>query len=155
MQSGSFTTLNETRDTVHSKEINKLVSGVWLTHIRSSNLINPLLFVVLPGLDLPILSFQKLYKAKHEKDKGKSQYNLMAVPPDVQHAIDVAKSQSSVSWLLHNCTAITFFIDFNYGAQSTGWDSLVFSLVSLLMSWSVCSTHCILSALLPNATGCL
>ena len=28
MQSGSFTTLPETRDTVHSKEINKLISGV-------------------------------------------------------------------------------------------------------------------------------
>lgn len=28
MQSGSFTTLSETRDTAHSKEINKLVSGV-------------------------------------------------------------------------------------------------------------------------------
>ena len=28
MQSGSFTTLPETRDTVHSKEVNKLISGV-------------------------------------------------------------------------------------------------------------------------------
>lgn len=33
MQSGSFTTLRETRDTAHSKEINKLVSGVQLPHI--------------------------------------------------------------------------------------------------------------------------
>lgn len=36
MQSGSFTTLPETRDTAHSKEINKLVSGVKLPHGRSS-----------------------------------------------------------------------------------------------------------------------
>lgn len=28
MQSGSFTTLPETRDTAHSKEVNKLISGV-------------------------------------------------------------------------------------------------------------------------------
>lgn len=28
MQSGSFTTLSETRDTAHSKEVEKLVSGV-------------------------------------------------------------------------------------------------------------------------------
>ena len=49
-----------------------------------------------------ILSLQKLYKAKFEKEKGKSEYNNMIVPPDVQHAIDVAKTQSSVS-RLHNC----------------------------------------------------
>uniref|UniRef100_A0A3Q3FLS3 Nebulette n=1 Tax=Labrus bergylta TaxID=56723 RepID=A0A3Q3FLS3_9LABR len=67
MQSGSFTTLPETRDTVHSKQINKLISG-------------------------------KLYKAKFEKEKGKSIYNQMIVPPDVQHAIDVAKCQSNVSY---------------------------------------------------------
>lgn len=30
MQSGSFTTLSETRDTAHSKEVNKLISGVKL-----------------------------------------------------------------------------------------------------------------------------
>lgn len=42
---------------------------------------------------------QTLYKAKFEKEKGKSEYNNMTVPPDVQHAIDVAKCQSSVSLL--------------------------------------------------------
>lgn len=42
---------------------------------------------------------QKLYKQKFEKEKGKSEYNNMTVPPDVQHAIDVAKSQSNVSLL--------------------------------------------------------
>lgn len=40
---------------------------------------------------------QKLYKEKFEKAKGKSEYNNMTVPPDVQHAIDVAKNQSNVS----------------------------------------------------------
>lgn len=39
---------------------------------------------------------QKVYKAKYEKEKGKSIYNLMTVPPDVQHAMDVAKNQSNV-----------------------------------------------------------
>lgn len=39
---------------------------------------------------------QKVYKAKYEKERGKSIYNLMTVPPDVQHAMDVAKSQSNV-----------------------------------------------------------
>uniref|UniRef100_A0A3Q3AK77 Nebulin n=1 Tax=Kryptolebias marmoratus TaxID=37003 RepID=A0A3Q3AK77_KRYMA len=67
MQSGSFTTLSETRDTAHSREVKKLVST-------------------------------KEYKAKFEKEKGKSVYNHMIVPPDVQHAIDVAKSQSNVAY---------------------------------------------------------
>lgn len=40
---------------------------------------------------------QKVYKQKFEKEKGKSEYNNMTVPPDVQHAIDVAKNQSNVS----------------------------------------------------------
>ncbi|KAI4788154.1 hypothetical protein KUCAC02_036038, partial [Chaenocephalus aceratus] len=53
--------------TVHSKEINKLISG-------------------------------KLYKAKFEKDKGKSVYNNMVVPPEVQHAMGVAKSQSNIQY---------------------------------------------------------
>uniref|UniRef100_A0A3Q3MJH9 Nebulette n=1 Tax=Labrus bergylta TaxID=56723 RepID=A0A3Q3MJH9_9LABR len=78
LYSGSFTTLPETRDTVHSKQINKLISG-------------------------------KLYKAKFEKEKGKSIYNQMIVPPDVQHAIDVAKCQSNVS-RLHNDANIFFYI---------------------------------------------
>lgn len=45
---------------------------------------------------------QKVYKAKYEKEKGKSIYNLMTVPPDVQHAMDVAKNQSNVG-RLHCC----------------------------------------------------
>lgn len=40
---------------------------------------------------------QNLYKEKFEKAKGKSEYNNMTVPPDVQHAIGVAKNQSNVS----------------------------------------------------------
>lgn len=43
------------------------------------------------------LSLQKVYKAKFEKEKGKSVYNQMIVPPDIKHAMDVAKSQSNVS----------------------------------------------------------
>lgn len=39
---------------------------------------------------------QKVYKAKYEKERGKSIYNVMTVPPDVQHAMDVAKNQSNV-----------------------------------------------------------
>lgn len=38
-----------------------------------------------------------MYKEKFEKEKGKSIYNHMIVPPDVQHAMDVAKNQSNVS----------------------------------------------------------
>lgn len=40
---------------------------------------------------------QKLYKQKFEKEKGKSVYSNMTVPPDVKHAIEVAKNQSNVS----------------------------------------------------------
>lgn len=40
---------------------------------------------------------QNLYKEKFEKAKGKSEYNNMTVPPDVKHAMNVAKSQSNVS----------------------------------------------------------
>lgn len=40
---------------------------------------------------------QNLYKEKFEKQKGKSEYSNMTVPPDVEHAIGVAKSQSNVS----------------------------------------------------------
>ncbi|XP_034002989.1 nebulin isoform X8 [Trematomus bernacchii] len=40
----------------------------------------------------------KLYKAKFEKDKGKSVYNNMVVPPEVQHAMGVAKSQSNIQY---------------------------------------------------------
>lgn len=39
---------------------------------------------------------QKLYKEKFEKEKGKSNYNQMSAPPDVQHAMEVAKNQSNV-----------------------------------------------------------
>lgn len=51
--------------------------------------------------DISFLSLQNVYKAKFEKEKGKSVYNQMIVPPDVKHAMDVAKSQSNVSEL-HN-----------------------------------------------------
>lgn len=54
------------------------------------------------------LSLQKLYKAKFEKEKGKSVYNHMITPPDVQHAMDVAKNQSNVSHL-HNCAKMTLY----------------------------------------------
>ncbi|XP_037645679.1 nebulin isoform X42 [Sebastes umbrosus] len=40
----------------------------------------------------------KLYKAKFEKEKGKSIYNHMITPPDVQHAMGVAKNQSNVAY---------------------------------------------------------
>lgn len=60
-------------------------------------------------LDLTFfLSLQKLYKAKFEKEKGKSVYNHMVVPPDVQHAMTVAKNQSSVSHL-HSCAKIPLY----------------------------------------------
>uniref|UniRef100_A0A3B5MXL6 Nebulin n=1 Tax=Xiphophorus couchianus TaxID=32473 RepID=A0A3B5MXL6_9TELE len=41
---------------------------------------------------------EKQYKQKFEKERGKSVYNHMIVPPDVQHAMDVAKSQSNVAY---------------------------------------------------------
>lgn len=44
-----------------------------------------------------------MYKAKYEKERGKSIYNMMTVPPDVQHAMDVAKNQSNVR-LPHHCS---------------------------------------------------
>uniref|UniRef100_A0A3Q3II67 Nebulette n=1 Tax=Monopterus albus TaxID=43700 RepID=A0A3Q3II67_MONAL len=65
IHSGKFTTLPVTRDTAHSREVNKLVS-------------------------------KNVYKEKFEKEKGKSEYNHMIEPPDVQHAMDVAKKQSSI-----------------------------------------------------------
>uniref|UniRef100_A0A4W5RSK0 Uncharacterized protein n=1 Tax=Hucho hucho TaxID=62062 RepID=A0A4W5RSK0_9TELE len=53
-------------------------------------------------LPLPFLSPpfcpQKQYKQKFEKEKGKSKYNNMSVPPDVQHAMDVAKNQSNFAY---------------------------------------------------------
>ncbi|KPP78997.1 nebulin-like, partial [Scleropages formosus] len=67
MQSGSFTTLPQTRDTTHSREITKLVSG-------------------------------KVYKKKFEEEKGKAKYNIMVAPPDVKHAMDVAKNQSNYAY---------------------------------------------------------
>uniref|UniRef100_A0A668A059 Uncharacterized protein n=1 Tax=Myripristis murdjan TaxID=586833 RepID=A0A668A059_9TELE len=53
---------------------------------------------VLVALTLISPPLQKLYKAEFEKEKGKSKYNKMIVPPDVQHAMDVAKSQSSFAY---------------------------------------------------------
>ncbi|MEQ2203573.1 hypothetical protein XENOCAPTIV_000916 [Xenoophorus captivus] len=41
---------------------------------------------------------KKLVSEKFEKEKGKSVYNQMIVPPDVQHAMDVAKNQSNVRY---------------------------------------------------------
>lgn len=87
------------------------------------------------------LSFQKLYKAKFEKEKGKSVYNNMIVPPDVQHAMAVAKNQSSVSHLHDD---IVFVVSQPLIAH-----------ISLLMCLSVFATYCILSALLLNPTGFL
>lgn len=97
MQSGSFTTLPETRDTAHSKEINKLVSGVTLPRGRTAHRLDVCHLRRLTTSLSPSLSLQKVYKAKFEKEKGKSIYNQMIVPPDVKHAMDVAKSQSNVS----------------------------------------------------------
>lgn len=66
---------------------------------------------------------QKVYKSKYEKEKGKSIYNLMTVPPDVQHAMDVAKNQSNVRRLRcgpvsENLSCITHFFLFS---PSTGF----------------------------------
>lgn len=97
MQSGSFTTLSETRDTAHSKEINKLVSGVCSFHQSELSRIIDILYVGVNPHIVILFYVQKLYKAKFEKEKGKSEYNNMTVPPDVQHAMDVARNQSSVS----------------------------------------------------------
>uniref|UniRef100_A0A8C7LQP9 Nebulin n=1 Tax=Oncorhynchus mykiss TaxID=8022 RepID=A0A8C7LQP9_ONCMY len=55
------------------------------------SLLLPLTFLSLPFCP------QKQYKKKFEKEKGKSKYNNMSVPPDVQHAMDVAKNQSNVN----------------------------------------------------------
>ncbi|KAK7939466.1 hypothetical protein WMY93_002792 [Mugilogobius chulae] len=49
-------------------------------------------------IDFYLVFCRKLYKEKFEKDKGKSEYNNMTVPPDVQHAMDVAKSQSNFAY---------------------------------------------------------
>lgn len=100
MQSGSFTTLPETRDTAHSRNVNKLVSKVRLSISAQSH--EPWTVSVLFALTFLSLSAQTVYKAKFEKEKGKSIYNHMIVPPDVQHAMGVAKTQSSVSHL-HHC----------------------------------------------------
>lgn len=87
------------------------------------------------------LLFQKLYKAKFEKEKGKSEYNQMTAPPDVQHAMDVAKKQSSVS---HTYLLTSLSIHRHVG------------IVSQLLVFPFCQfSYCVLSALLPNPTGFL
>lgn len=99
MQSGSFTTLSETRDTAHSREVKKLVSGVWLPQEHPPKYKSHILYQACIYYILGFFVLQKVYKAKFEKEKGKSIYNLMTVPPDVQHAMDVAKNQSNVGHL--------------------------------------------------------
>lgn len=47
-------------------------------------------------------SFQTNYKKKFVKEKGKSNYSIMLEPPDVKHAMDVAKKQSNVSSSSHS-----------------------------------------------------
>lgn len=109
--------MSETRDTAHSKNVNKLVSkvdilslqlgygfrssqitfGFWLFFFWSFGLATSSSFFLARTFNSSLS--QTLYKAKFEKEKGKSEYNNMTVPPDVQHAIDVAKCQSSVSLL--------------------------------------------------------
>lgn len=98
------------------------------------------------GLDISFLSLQKLYKQKFEKEKGKSIYNNMVVPPDVQHAMDVAKSQSNVS---HFHSRATIKFDW-FNSQHT------ISIIGLFhVTWSVSGTHYILSPLFLNTIGCL
>ncbi|XP_066543724.1 nebulin isoform X4 [Amia ocellicauda] len=41
---------------------------------------------------------KKQYQEKFQKEKGRSNYNQMLLPPDVQHSIDVAKSQSNIAY---------------------------------------------------------
>lgn len=96
MQSGSFTTLSETRDTAHSREIKKLVSKVWLPQQYPTKTNHTFFNHTSHLLQLLCFLLQNVYKAKYEKERGKSIYNLMTVPPDVQHAMDVAKNQSNV-----------------------------------------------------------
>lgn len=136
MQSGSFTTLSETRDTAHSKEVNKLVSGVQ----SSSRVIHKMNAAISSARAFlfdwlwPFFPFlQKVYKSKFEKEKGKSIYNQMTVPPDVQHAMDVAKTQSSVRPY----------------SRHVGMASQHFEFL-----FSQCSC-CVLSALLPDPAGLL
>lgn len=45
----------------------------------------------------PICSTQTNYKKKFVKEKGKSNYSIMLEPPEVKHAMEVAKKQSIVS----------------------------------------------------------
>ncbi|CAM9412019.1 unnamed protein product [Lampetra planeri] len=40
----------------------------------------------------------KCYRQKHDQERGKSDYASMEHPPDVQHAMDVNKKQSSVAY---------------------------------------------------------
>lgn len=119
MQSGSFTKLSETRDTAHSKEVKKLVSEVqrfYFIYIYCTQISQwppkdlLLLNCVYETLVLP--NVQKQYKQKFEKERGKSVYNHMIVPPDVQHAMDVAKSQSNVRAFLHERLSFEMLLGF-------------------------------------------
>lgn len=44
-------------------------------------------------------SQQTNYKKKFVKEKGKSNYSVMLEPPEVKHAMEVAKKQSTVSFV--------------------------------------------------------
>ena len=51
---------------------------------------------------ISVLEIMTNYKKKFVKEKGKSNYSIMLEPPDVKHAMDVAKKQSNVSSSSHS-----------------------------------------------------
>ena len=71
----------------------------WSSHSSSSKTI---LFLASPPHLRNSGSFQTNYKKKFVKEKGKSNYSIMLEPPDVKHAMDVAKKQSNVSPSSHS-----------------------------------------------------
>lgn len=63
-----------------------------------SSISKSILFRPIPAHICNSGSFQTNYKKKFVKEKGKSNYSIMLEPPDVKHAMEVAKKQSDVSF---------------------------------------------------------
>lgn len=56
----------------------------------------------------PLVSLQKFYKEKFNREKGKSSFTNMKTLPEVEHAMEVNKNQSDVNTLsnTHLCSVL-------------------------------------------------
>ncbi|XP_066542162.1 nebulin [Hoplias malabaricus] len=101
---GQYQAVPDTPQILHAKSVANLVSESKYK-LASKKELQSGLFTTLPetretahSKEMGKITSAKLYKEKFEKAKGKSEYNNMTVPPDVQHAMDVARNQSNISY---------------------------------------------------------